>query len=53
MQESNVIRFSDFAARRRRFDRGPLDARDRPCTGGGIDELWFGERRSAVVIPLR
>jgi hypothetical protein len=53
MPESNVIRFADFASRRRRFDRGRLEVRDKPYAGGGIDELWVGERDSAVIIPLR
>jgi hypothetical protein len=53
MQESNVILFADFAARRRRFDRRPIELREKPYAGGGIDELWFGERPSAIIIPLR
>jgi hypothetical protein len=53
MQESNVILFADFAARRRRFDRRLLEVREKPYAGGGIDELWFGERPSAIIIPLR
>jgi hypothetical protein len=53
MQENNVVFFADFTARRRRFDRRPAESRDKPYTGGGIDELWFGEPRSAVVVRLR
>jgi hypothetical protein len=53
MQESNVVFFADFTARRRRFDRRPMEAREKPYAGGGIDELWAGEPPSAVVIRLR
>jgi hypothetical protein len=52
MQDSNVIPFAPFAARRRRVDRRPVEPRDKPYSGGGIDELWIGERESAVIIRL-
>jgi hypothetical protein len=52
MQESNVIPFAPFAARRQRVDRRPPEPRDKPYAGGGIDELWVGECESAVVIRL-
>jgi len=52
MTEGNVIPFAPFAARRRWTERKFVDTRDKPYAGGGIDELWFGERPSAVIVRL-
>ena len=52
MTEGNVIPFAPFSARRQRSDQRFVEPRDKPYAGGGIDELWFGERPSAVVIRL-
>jgi hypothetical protein len=49
MSEGNVIPFAPFASRRK---PKPAVPRDKPYAGGGIDELWFGDRPSAVIVRL-
>jgi hypothetical protein len=52
MTEDNVIPFALFSTRRRRNDRRFVEPSDKPYAGGGIDELWFDERPSAVIVWL-